>query len=119
MSKSDKKSKNDEKKVKVEDIYKEKTLHEHIYSMSDTYIGSITADTREMYVYKDQKMEKDVIKYIGGFYKIFDEIVVNARDQTIRDKTCKTIKLSINKELGTISVWNDGNGIPVLHCQRR
>ena len=115
MSKSDKKSKNEEKKVKVEDIYKEKTLHEHIYSMSDTYIGSITADTREMYVfnYSDQKMEKDVIKYIGGFYKIFDEIVVNARDQTIRDKNCKTIKLTIDKENGSISVWNDGNGIPV------
>ena len=48
-----------------------------------------------------------------GLYKIFDEILVNTRDQTIRDSTCKTIKIKIDKENGLIEVWNDGNGIDV------
>ena len=29
------------------------------------------------------------------------------------DKTCDTIKVNINKELGEISVWNNGMGIDV------
>ena len=94
-------------KMAVEDIYKEKTLHEHILTMPDTYVGSIKADKREIFVFNsdENKMEKRVIDYIGAFYKIFDEIIVNARDHTVRDSSCK--------ETGYISVWNDGNGIPV------
>ena len=113
MEKSNSKSKS-KKKICVEEEYKEKTLHEHILSSSDTYIGSIKADARDMYILSENnKIEKNIINYNGGFFKIFDEIVVNARDHTIRDKTCKTIKINVDKESGRISVWNDGKGIPI------
>ena len=106
------------KKIAVEDIYKKKTHHEHILSSPDTYIGSAEPDTKPMYVYDDasDKIIKKDITFVPGLYKIYDEILVNARDHSIRDKTCKNIKVSIDKETGFISVYNDGNGIPVeLH----
>ena len=105
----------------VEERYKSKTLHEHIATMPDTYVGSVRADMREMFVYSDEedsknaKLVKNTIEYIGAFYKIFDEIIVNARDHTVRDSTCTTIKVDIDKVSGYISVWNDGNGIPIQY----
>jgi DNA topoisomerase-2 len=93
--------------------YKKLTHHEHILKAPDTYIGSIKEDNIELYVIdlETTKLVKKEIKYVPGLYKIFDEILVNAHDHSIRDTTCKTIKISINQETGEISVWNDGNGI--------
>ena len=45
--------------------------------------------------------------------KIYDEICVNSRDRTVVDKTCKCIKINIDKDTGTIKIWNDGKGIPI------
>jgi DNA topoisomerase-2 len=114
ISKTSKK-KSKKKKVNIEDVYKKKTLHEHILSTPDTYIGTSTPDDVSMFIYNEEKNKivEDVISYVAGFFKIFDEILVNARDHTVRDKTCKNISITMNKETGEISVWNDGNGIPV------
>lgn len=97
----------------IEDIYKKKDVHQHVLSEPDMWMGSTHIDKKEMWVY-DDGMSKREIEYIPGLYKIYDEILVNARDQTIRDNTCKTIKVNINKETGEISVWNDGRGLPVM-----
>jgi DNA topoisomerase-2 len=115
-SKAISKSKNkDETGLQVDDVYKSKTLHEHILTAPDTYIGTTVVDEVAMYIYNEdtQKIEQEIINYVAGFYKIFDEILVNARDHTVRDKTCKNIKITIDKHTGRISVWNDGNGIPI------
>lgn len=48
-----------------------------------------------------------------GFFKIFDEILVNAADNKINDPTMDTIKVNIDREKNSISVWNNGKGIPV------
>ena len=95
--------KNKKKELTIEEIYKKKTHHEHILSTPDTYIGSAESDTKEMYVYDDEtkKIVKRDITYVPGLYKIFDEILVNARDHTIRDKTCRTIKVNINQDKAT------------------
>ena len=61
----------------------------------------------------------------SGFYKCFDEGIVNCRDHYIRlnnklnekEKNIlpvKNIEVSVDKELGTISMTNDGNGIDVV-----
>lgn len=54
------------------------------------------------------------ISYVPGLYKIFDEILVNAADNKQRDKRMDTIKIDINQETNTISIWNNGEGIPVV-----
>lgn len=51
---------------------------------------------------------------VPGFYKIFDEIVVNAADNKHNDPTMNTIRVDIDREQGRITVWNNGKGIPVV-----
>jgi DNA topoisomerase II len=100
----------------IEEQYTKKTLHEHILSIPDTWIGSVKEDMTEMWVFDEinNRIVNESIPYISGFYKIFDEVVVNAFDHTIRDKTAKVIKIWINKETGEVTCYNDGrNGIPV------
>ena len=118
-SKIDKSSNNNKsrksKSINIEDVYKKKTLHEHILTAPDTYIGTTKVDEVRMFIYDEEKNKivEDVINYVAGFFKIFDEILVNARDHTVRDKTCKHIAINLNKQTGMISVYNDGNGIPI------
>ena len=54
------------------------------------------------------------ITYVPGLYKIFDEILVNASDNKQRDPNMNCIKVEINQEEGSISVYNNGAGIPVI-----
>jgi len=101
----------------IEEKYKSMTDHEHILKLPDTYIGGIEEDDIKMWVFDDETnhLVFKSIKYIPGLFKIFDEILVNARDQTVRDPTCNEIRVTINKETGHISVWNNGdNGIEVV-----
>jgi len=59
----------------------------------------------------DPKMELKEIKYNSGFVKIFDEILTNASDHSIRTDKVKNIKVNVNEDY--ISIENDGPGIPV------
>jgi DNA topoisomerase-2 len=106
----------DENNKTIEQMYQKMSQHEHILARSDSYVGTLKSDSREMWVYEDKtdKIVKQQISYIAGLYKIYDEILVNARDHSVRDKTCKNIKVSINQETGRITVWNDGNGVPIV-----
>ena len=101
-------------KTSIEEKYQKKTHHEHILEIPDTYIGSVEKDRMVLWVYNkiNNKIEKKEIEFVPGLYKIFDEILVNTRDQTVRDKTCKNIKINIDKN--SVKVWNDGNGIDVV-----
>jgi DNA topoisomerase-2 len=54
------------------------------------------------------------VKFVPALYKIFDEILVNAADNKIRDPEMSKIKVDIDQEKGEISIWNNGNGIPVV-----
>jgi len=101
----------------IEEQFKKKTHHEHILdpTTADSYIGSIHNDLIGIYVYDDEenKIVKKDKHIILGLYKIFDEILVNAADNTVRDKKCNKIEVNINQELGEISVKNNGSTIPI------
>uniref|UniRef100_A0A182IK02 DNA topoisomerase 2 n=1 Tax=Anopheles atroparvus TaxID=41427 RepID=A0A182IK02_ANOAO len=100
----------------IEKIYQKKSQLEHILLRPDTYIGSIEMVKEQMWVYDKEanKMVQKEITYVPGLYKIFDEILVNAADNKQRDAKMTTIKVEINQETNTISVWNNGQGIPVV-----
>lgn len=94
--------------------YDKKTPREHVLIRPDTYIGDIEPTSEEMWVMDNGKIVKEKITYTPGFLKVFDELIVNARDASVNDDTCDTIKIEYNKEEGYISVWNNGDkGIPV------
>ena len=108
---------------KIEDKYKKYELLEHIQSLPDTYIGSTELTRIKTYIYDDdlKKMIEKEITYIPGLLKIFDEVVVNAIDHSMRLKTetkenikfVKNIKITIDKSTGYITIYNDGNGIDI------
>ena len=68
-----------------------------------------------MWVYNSEleSMEMREISFVPGLYKIFDEILVNAADNKQRDKNMDTIKVTIDRAKGEISVLNNGRGIPI------
>lgn len=68
-----------------------------------------------MWVYNTEKdsMEMREVTFVPGLYKIFDEILVNAADNKQRDKNMDTIKVTVDREKGEISVYNNGRGIPI------
>ena len=77
-----------EKNKTIEQIYQKKTPKEHVKLRPDTYVGSIEPTSEEMWVSINlEKLEKKQITYVPGLYKIFDEILVNARDRTIVQRT--------------------------------
>jgi DNA topoisomerase-2 len=107
--------------------YKKLSHREHILQLPDTYIGSIETHDEWRWVYDpaSQKMVHKYIKFNPGFYKIFDEIIVNARDARVRSlekkkgeaaqTPIKKIDICV-KEVDDklqISVENDGDGIPI------
>lgn len=97
------------------DTYQKLSQLEHVLRRPDTYIGSVEKRTETMWVYdaaKEQMVYRDTT-YVPGFYKIFDEILVNAADNKVRDPAMDTLKVTIDKAAGTISVWNNGQGIPI------
>ncbi|XP_077062065.1 DNA topoisomerase 2-alpha [Siphateles boraxobius] len=109
------KHKKDEKRLSVERIYQKKTQLEHILLRPDTYIGSVEPVTQQMWVFdEDVGMNCRDITFVPGLYKIYDEILVNAADNKQRDKAMNCIKVNIDPENNTISVWNNGKGIPVV-----
>ncbi|KAM6899681.1 DNA topoisomerase 2-beta [Xenentodon cancila] len=102
-------------KLSVERVYQKKTPLEHILLRPDTYIGSVEPVTQPMWVFdEDIGMNQREITYVPGLYKIFDEILVNAADNKQRDKNMTAIKVTIDPESNTISIWNNGKGIPVV-----
>lgn len=117
--------------------WQKKTQYEHIRDLPDTYIGSINKDLSEQYVAGIHSatakpvIHKKKIEYVPGFYKIYDEIIVNANDNRnrIQNKidggekghikmTTLRVKVAPYEDARqprrmAISVWNDGDGIDV------
>ena len=101
----------------IADKYQKKTQLEHILDIPDTYIGSVEKIDEDVFVFDDTtgKITKKSIQYIPGLERIFEEILLNSFDQTVRPGTGTTqIKVNINKETGCITVSNNGQGIPVV-----
>jgi DNA topoisomerase-2 len=88
-------------------------------------------------------MTQKNISYVPGFFKIFDEILVNAADNKVRtahsaetrvfssferllldlqinDPTMDSFKVNIDTENNVISVYNNGRGIPIeIHSKEK
>lgn len=101
--------------------YKKLSHREHILQLPDTYVGSIETHEEWRWVLEplSGKMTHRKVQFNPGFYKLFDELVVNARDARIRSlekgTPIKSIDLCVKEVDGdlTITVTNDGDGIPI------
>jgi DNA topoisomerase-2 len=99
--------------------YRKHTHREHILSLPDTYIGSIENCSEEHFVVHDESFIQTTISCFNpGFYKLFDELLVNAHDQVIRlrqknsQNPVKDINVSVTED-GVIEISNSGEAIDV------
>jgi len=109
---------------KASEIYQKMEHAEHIRKKPDTYVGSCEQEDSESFIYtgnEQSPIQKKLIKLTPGFYKCFDELLVNAHDhkkrmdKEISDKggnhfPVTSIKVEINED-NSISFYNDGDGI--------
>ena len=64
-------------------------LFRSILKRPDSYIGSVEKITQPMWVWdsENKRMVNKEITYVPGFFKIVDEILVNAADNKVRRTT--------------------------------
>ena len=90
---------------------------EHVLQRPDTYIGSIEITEEPRWVYKDNKIIRQLVTYNPGLEQCFMEILTNATDRT-QNKEYKVSKIDVKVTEDTIEVLNDGAGIPVEMHQK-
>ncbi|XP_059462496.1 DNA topoisomerase 2 isoform X2 [Corylus avellana] len=106
----------------IEEMYQKKTQLEHILLRPDTYIGSIEKHTQTLWVFDSVSnlMVNRPVTFVPGLYKIFDEILVNAADNKQRDPSMDSLKVVIDADANSISVCNNGDGVPVeIHQEEK
>ena len=116
------KSKKSSTEKTIEEKYQKLDVHAHVLKKPGMYVGGIKKTKGQMWIYNDSENESDPriilkeISYVPAFYKICDEIIVNARDRTVEKLKvpCTIIKITVDKKTGRISVWNNGDGVDVV-----
>lgn len=97
--------------------YQELDLHSHVLLRPDTYVGSIRKETLSEFIETNGRIFKKDIETIPAIVRIFIEALSNAIDNKWRSEekgvVCKSIRISIDKESGRTTIWNDGLSIPV------
>ncbi|KAG7531692.1 hypothetical protein FFLO_04202 [Filobasidium floriforme] len=109
-------------KKSASEMYQKLSQLEHILKRPDSYIGSVEHLQAQLWVFdrETKGMTQKNISYVPGFFKIFDEILVNAADNKINDPTMDTFKVNIDTENNVISVYNNGRGIPIeIHSKEK
>jgi hypothetical protein len=102
----------------IEEIYQKKSQLEHILLRPDTYIGSTDKQQQPMWVHNGEKLVFKNVDYVPGLYKIFDEILVNAADNKVRDASMDTVKVEIDPVSGGASEGAAAAGPAGPSCKR-
>jgi len=93
----------------------------HILTRSDMYTGSTRLRDTEEYIAESDKDAYNIyrksIKSSPAILRIFIEVLSNAVDNVERSRNtstpCTKIKVTIDKDTGETSVWNDGDIVPI------
>jgi len=104
-------------KMSLSETYRKHTHREHILSLPDTYVGSIENSTEEHHVVEADKFVSKTLNFNPGFYKLIDELLVNAHDHVVRlreRKSANPVKnITISSDGKTFTIRNDGESIDV------
>ena len=123
-----KKKKTTKQTKKAAEIYTKMEHAEHILKKPDTYLGSAEPENIKTFLHDNEgnKMIEKEIDLTPGFYKCFDELLVNAHDHKKRMQKIandgnqhymvNNIKVNINDD-NSITFYNDGDGILVEYME--
>ena len=92
---------------------------QHVLKRPDTYIGPINIRDIKGYTIDEEKKEICDIQCCTSpaIFKMFDEIITNAIDNSKRSDEQKFIKVNVNKDTGVFEISNDGKTIPIQHWE--
>lgn len=100
--------------------YVKKSHLEHVLDRPDSYVGSCEGVSEKQWVLNEDRTRigSKTIDVVPGLYKIYDEVLNNAIDQSVLDPSLDCIKVTVCPEEGVISVYNTTGtgsdyGIPV------
>lgn len=101
------------------DRYQSLSEIEHILKKPGMYIGSCQLLESDMFIADIASDVPRIVKkkmlHSAGFQRIYEEILLNAFDQTVREDTgCNEIYVDVDQPNGTICVTNNGQGIPII-----
>src|SRR3990167_5240494 len=103
--------------VPVEKQFKQLSGIEHILQRPDTYVGSCEKDRKTFWILNEDAsvFEEKELEYVPALFKIFDEILVNAADNSQREgpRSQKMTYIKVDITPTTVTIQNDGVGIPV------
>ena len=123
-----KKKKTTKQTKKAAEIYTKMEHAEHILKKPDTYLGSAEPENIKTFLHDNEgnKMIEKEIDLTPGFYKCFDELLVNAHDHKKRMQKVandgnqhymvNNIRVNINDD-NSITFYNDGDGILVEYME--
>lgn len=101
----------------IETKYKKLDEVSHVLLRPGRYLGSISPHTANSWIYdlQNKTMNQKEITWCPALLKVFDEIISNSADfsKTKDGSHVSTIKVTVDKDSGYISVYDDG-GIPVI-----
>lgn len=102
----------------IAQAYQKKTHREHILSLPDTYIGSVQNAEEEVFVRDGDSFVRAKLNVNPGFYKLIDELLVNAHDHVVRLRTRNSANpvkhIEIFTEKDSFMIENDGEPIDIV-----
>lgn len=90
-----------------------KTDREHLLLIPEMYIGSMSNTEIEDFFLEEDKFVLKKIEYIPSLLKIISEIIDNSIDESIRSNFQYSNKISIDITDTSISIIDNGRGLPV------
>lgn len=102
-------------KKTIEQTYQVLDEISHVRKRCGMYAGSTSVETQDAYIYNPElkRMESRKISIAPALIKIYSEILDNAIDESRRADGMTAIKVTVSDD-GTISILDDGRGIPVV-----
>lgn len=93
--------------------YRKLSEVEHVRARVGMYAGSTSNTDKTIFAPNNGKFEEQSLTYNPALLKIFDEVISNAVDVYLRNKSVRSINVTISPITGELSVEDDGHGIPV------
>ncbi len=93
--------------------YKELTDREHVLLNPNMYIGSVSLEEKELFIFDGNKFVLKQVSYVSGLLKIINEIIDNSVDECVRNKFKKGTNIDVSMNNVAVRVIDDGGGVPI------